>query len=314
MRVLVAGATGVIGRPLVDRLLALGHDVTGLTRSETSAARLRDGGAAATVCDVFDRARLRDAVRAAEPEVVVHQLTALPRRIDPRRLARDVGPTNRIRTEGTDLLLDAARRAGARRVVAQSVAFAYAPGGPSPLSEDAPLLRPEAEGPRAIVDALRHLEAAVTGAGGPEGLVLRYGFFYGPRTVYARDGGSTFEDVAKRRLPLVGRGRGRFSFVHVDDAVAATVAAVEGRATGVLNVVEDEAPAVAEWLPAYAASIGAPRPLRVPRWLGRLVAGAYADYVMEEMPAASNARARDVFRWTPTRRWSDEPVLAHAPG
>lgn len=308
MRVFVAGASGAIGRPLVAQLLERGHAVTGLTRSEDRAARLRAQGAAAVVGDVYDAARLADAMRAAEPDVVVHQLTALPPRIDPRKLARDLAATNRVRTEGTDLLLDAARAAGARRFVAQSVAFAYASTPSGLAAEDAPCIAPRAKAARAIVDAIAHLERAVAAA--PfQGVVLRYGFFYGPGTVYARDGGSAFEDVSRRRFPIVGRGRGRFSFVHVDDAARATVLAVEGDATGTFNVVEDDPAPAAEWLPRYAGAIGAKPPLRVPRWLGRLVAGEYAVHLLDGMPGAVNARAREVLGWAPARRWSDEPVL-----
>jgi nucleoside-diphosphate-sugar epimerase len=153
-----------------------------------------------------------------------------------------------------------------------------------------------------------HLEHAVTATPELEGVVLRYGFFYGPGTIFASDG-TMYEDVKKRRVPLLGRARGRFSFVHVDDAVAVTLRAIEGGATGTFNVVEDEAPAANEWIPAYAAAIGARPPMRVPRWLGRLVAGAYAAYMMDALPAADNAKARAVFGWAPSRRWNDPPVL-----
>lgn len=310
MRVFVAGATGVLGRPLVGQLLERGHAVGAMTRSAESARRLRERGVEAVECDVYDGERLARVLAEARPEVVVHALTALPKRIDPRRVVRDVGPTNRIRTEGTDRLVAAARGAGARRLVAESVAFAYAPGAPDEaFDEDAPLVT-EGPGAREVVGAVRHLERATLDAG-MQGVVLRYGFLYGPGTIYAGPDGAMFVDARKRRLPVVGRGRGRFSFVCVDDAARATVRAVEGDIVGVFNVVEDEAPAAAEWIPAYARALGAKAPLRVPRWVGRLAAGAYGVHLMEELPGASNRRAREVLGWTPRRRWSDAPVLAH---
>jgi nucleoside-diphosphate-sugar epimerase len=300
MRVFVAGASGAIGRSLVPRLVAAGHEVTGTTRSEANADAIRAAGATPTVVDALDAAALREAVVRTAPEVIVHELTALPKRFTPRK--RDLyEATNRIRAEGTRNLLDAARAAGARRFVCQSIAFAYAPGPePEVKDEQAPLSLhappPFGEGVR-VIDAM---ERSVVEAGGLEGLVLRYGWFYGPGTYYAEDG-STAADVRKRRFPIVGAGAGLFSLIHVDDAADATVAAVERGAPGIYNVVDDEPAALRDWLPAYAEAIGAPPPRRVPVWLARLVAGKVAAAVNVQ-PGASNAKAKRELGWEP--RWS----------
>jgi 2-alkyl-3-oxoalkanoate reductase len=296
MRVFVAGASGAIGRPLVPRLVAAGHEVTGTTRSEERAEAIRAAGARAALVDALDPEALRAAVVEARPEAVVHQLTALPDRFEPRDKAI-YDPTNRLRGEGTRSLLEAARAAGARRFVCQSIAFAYAPGPrPEVMDEDAPLAldapAPFGDGVRTLVE----MERAVLGAGG---LVLRYGWFYGPGTYYG-EGGSTEADVRRRRFPVIGRGEGLFSFIHVDDAASATVAAVERGAPGVYNVVDDEPAPMREWLPAYAEAIGARKPLRVPAWVARLVAGRMAVMISVQ-PGASNAKAKRELGWEP--RW-----------
>ena len=229
----------------------------------------------------------------------MHELTALPERFHPRKRGL-YDATNRIRREGTRNLLDAARAGGGRRFVCQSVAFAYAPAAePEVMDEEAPLNLaappPFSEGMRAIAE----MEGMVLGAEGIEGLVLRYGWFYGPGTYYG-EGGSTAADVRKRRFPVVGSGSGLFSFIHVDDAAAATVAAVERGAPGVYNVVDDEPAALRDWVPAYAEAIGAPPPRRVPVWLARLVAGKMASS-MNVQPGASNAKAKRELGWEP--RW-----------
>jgi 2-alkyl-3-oxoalkanoate reductase len=240
----------------------------------------------------------------AAPEVVVHQLTSLPERYEPRK-ASLYEATNRVRADGTRNLLAAARAAGARRCVCQSVAFAYAPGRePEIKDEDAPLALgappPFGEGVRVIDE----MERAVLQAEGLEGVVLRYGWFYGPGTYYG-DGGSMAADVRKRRFPIVGGGAGLFSFVHIDDAAAATVIAVERGAPGAYNVVDDEPGALRDWLPIYAEAIGARRPRRVPVWLARLVAGKVATAVNVQ-PGASNAKAKRELGWEPQwRTWRD---------
>jgi nucleoside-diphosphate-sugar epimerase len=294
MRVFVAGASGAIGRPLVAQLLAAGHHVTGMTRSRERAAEIERTGATAVVCDALDAPALLAVVATADPDVVVHQLTSLPQRFNPRK-KRLYDATNRVRTEGTRNLLEAA---GGRRVVCQSIAFAYAPDRePRVFDEDRPLFTdappPFGEATRAISEMERMVLAA-------NGLVLRYGWFYGPGTYYG-EGGSTFEDVRRRRYPVVGEGAGLFSFVHVDDAAAATVAAVERGAPGVYNVVDDEPAPMRDWLPAYAEAIGAGPPRRAPLWLVRLLAGRAVAGMATTFPAASNARAKRALGWEP--RW-----------
>jgi nucleoside-diphosphate-sugar epimerase len=294
MRVFVAGASGVIGRPLIAQLVAGGHQVTGMTRSRERAAAIERAGATAAVCDAFDAPGLLATVATADPDVVVHQLTALPDRFNPRK-KRLYDATNRVRTEGTMNLLEAA---GARRVVCQSIAFAYAPDRePRVFDEDAPLFTdappPFGAGTRAVAE----MERMVLAAGG---LVLRYGWLYGPGTFYG-EGGSTFKDVMRRRFPVIGEGSGLFSFVHVDDAAAATVAAVERGAPGVYNVVDDEPAPMREWLPAYAEAIGARPPRHVPAWVARLLAGRAVAAMSATLPGASNARAKRGLGWEP--RW-----------
>jgi nucleoside-diphosphate-sugar epimerase len=294
VRVFVAGATGAIGRPLIAQLVAAGHTTVGMTRSPERAAAIRAAGAEAVVCDALDADGLRAAVAGAAPDVVVHQLTSLPRRFEPRKPAL-YEATNRIRTEGTRNLVAAA---AGRRIVCQSVAFAYRPHGGAVVDEDAPLftdaLEPFGAGTRVIVE----MERSVLAAGG---IVLRYGWFYGPGTFHGA-GGSIEHDVRKRRFPIVGDGGGMWSFVHVDDAAAATVAAIERGAPGVYNVVDDEPAAPRDWLPLYAEAIGAKPPRRVPVWLAALVAGRAAARMAGTMTGASNTRAKHELGWEP--RWA----------
>jgi nucleoside-diphosphate-sugar epimerase len=296
MRVFVAGATGAIGRPLVPRLLAAGHEVTGMTRSPERAEALRAAGAEAVVCDVFDAAALAAALRDARPEVVVNELTDIPPALNPRRFKSQMAGLNRIRTEGYRNLVTAARESGARRLVAESIAFVYAPA-PGPAGEsdelwhDAPepfatTLRATLEGERSVLDS------------GLEALVLRYGWFYGPGTQYAADGATT-QMIRKRRFPVVGRGDGVSSFVHVGDAADATAAAVNSGATGILNVCDDEPAPQREWLPEVARSLGAPPPRRVPALLARLAAGSVAVAFTTQQRGASNARAKEALGWAP---------------
>jgi nucleoside-diphosphate-sugar epimerase len=297
MKVFVAGASGAIGRALVPQLLAAGHEVTGMTRREEKAEAIRAAGAKAVVCDVFDAAALESAVREAAPEVVIHELTALPPRLDPKS-KEALAPTNRLRREGTRNLVAAAKAAGARRLVAESVAFFYVPEGDRVKDEEAPAF---GDAPGAFGEASRalaELERQVTEAEGLEGVVLRYGWLYGPGTYYAGDGSQT-EDFHKRRMPIVGKGTGTFSFVQVEDAASATVAAVERGAPGVYNVVDDEPASVAEWLPYLARAVGAKPPYRVPRWIGRLAVGETGVSMMTQIRGSSNARAKRELGWQP---------------
>jgi nucleoside-diphosphate-sugar epimerase len=299
MKVFVAGASGAMGRPLVRQLVAAGHEVTGMTRREERAAALREAGADAVVCDVFDAAALESALVAASPEVVVHQLTALPPRLDYKAKDDPLAATNRVRSEGTRNLLAAAKAAGARRLVAESVAFLYAPEGGWVKGEEAPLFH-GAPGPfGGAVEALADLERQVSAAEGIEGVVLRYGWLYGPGTYFERAGSQT-EEALKRRMPIVGKGTGTFSFVQIEDAAAATVAAVERGAPGTYNVVDDEPAPMREWVPVFAEAVGAKRPFRVPVWLARLIAGTAAAESATQLRGASNARAKRELGWQPS--------------
>jgi len=296
MRVFLAGASGAIGRRLVPQLLAAGHHVTGMARSAERATALRGLGIETAVADALDAGAVRAAVAGARPEAVIHQLTALPQRIDPRRIERDFAINDRLRSEGTRILVQAAQEAGARRVIAQSIAFAYAPGAPGTIHEEADPLWLEAPSAfRRSARALAELDRAVLGA---DGVVLRYGYFYGPGSAISADG-SVGQDVKRRRLPVVGGGGGVWSFIQIDDAAAATVAALEAGASGAYNVVDDEPARCAEWIPALAEALGAGAPRRVPAWLARPLAGAYGVASMTRAQGASGALAKRELGWTP---------------
>ena len=299
MRVFVAGATGALGRRLVPLLVVGGHQVTAMTRSPGKAAGLRAAGAEPVVADALDRDAVLAAVAEARPEVVVHQLTALAGALNLRRFDESFAATNRLRTEGTDHLVAAARAAGARRLVAQSFAgWPFARVGGPVKTEDDPLdPEPPAE-LRRTLDAIRRLESAVLGADGLEGLVLRYGGFYGPGTSVGA-GGPMLDDLRRRRFPMVGAGTGVWSFVHIDDAATATVAALERGAPGIYQIVDDDPAPVSAWLPELAAAGGARPPRRLPAWMARLVAGEHAVVMMTEVRGASNARARRELGWRP---------------
>jgi len=299
MRVFVAGATGAIGKQLVPRLVAAGHEVHGMTRSESKQAMLRDLGAVPVIADALDPDQVAEAVARARPEVIVHQLTAIGA-LDIRHFDRDFALTNRLRTEGTDYLLSAGQNVGVRRFVAQAVAGygAYVRTGGPVKSEEDPLARTPAREMRETLAAIRHLEEAVLGARWTEGIVLRYGAFYGPGTSLT-PGGEQFELVRRRKFPLVGDGGGVWSFIHVADAAEATVAAVERGSRGVYNVVDDDPAPVAEWLPALAQTLGGKKPMRVPRFVGRLFAGETGVMMMTEIRGASNAEAKRDLGWQP---------------
>jgi nucleoside-diphosphate-sugar epimerase len=301
MRVLVTGATGAVGRQLLPRLVAAGHEVAGLARSDASAELVVRLGGRAVRGDALDGAAVGAAVRDTEPEAIVHMATALAGGLDPRHFGRDFAPTDRLRTEGTRHLLAAGREAGVRVFVAQGFAgWPYARTG-GPVKTEADPLDPAPPKPmRAALDALRRMEEEVTGAHWTEGIVLRLGSLYGPGTTLAADPpGEYREALLRRRLPVVGQGRAVWSFLHVEDAAAATVAALANGRRGVYNVADDDPAPVAEWLPAVAAAIGAPPPRRVPRALARLAIGAAGLVLMEEARGASNAKARRELGWAP---------------
>jgi nucleoside-diphosphate-sugar epimerase len=296
MRVFVAGATGAIGKQLVPRLVAAGHEVHGMTRSESKQAMLHELGAVPVVADALDPDQVAEAVGRARPEVIVHQLTAIGA-LDMRHFDRDFAPTNRLRTEGTDHLLSAGKAVGVRRFVAQSNdAFPYARTGGAVKGEEDPLDPTPVREMRAMVAAIRHLEEAVLGADWTEGIVLRYGALYGPGTSMA-PGEQQFELVRERKFPLVGDGGGVWSFIHVADASEATVAAVEHGGRGVYNIVDDDPAPVAEWLPALARILGAEQPMQVPRLAGRLFAGETGVVMMTELRGDSKAKRE--FGWQP---------------
>jgi nucleoside-diphosphate-sugar epimerase len=294
MRVFVTGATGALGRQLVPGLLAAGHEVTATTRTPGKVALLREAGAEPVVLDGLDREAVIAAVRAAAPEVIVHEMTALAGMRSFRNPDKLFAATNALRTRGTDNLLAAAAEAGTRRVIAQS----YAGGGPDrrpgpvKTEEDPPGWRPirsAMQGPAAIA----HVEKTVP-VEAPEGLVLRYGGFYGPG---ASD--VLLDMVRKRQVPVIGGGTGIWSFIEISDAAAATLAAVGRGAPGVYNVVDDDPAPVAEWLPYLAKVAGAKPPLRMPAWLGRLLAGEFVVAQMTSSRGYSNEKARKQLGWEP---------------
>jgi nucleoside-diphosphate-sugar epimerase len=297
MRVFVAGATGAIGRELVPRLAWLGHEVHGMTRSELKRDLLEDLGAVPHVADALDPDAVAAAVARAQPDVIVHELTAIGE-IDTRHIERDFAQTNRLRTEGTDHLLSAGRAVGVQRFVAQSHIARYDRAGTAVRTEDDPADRSPAPQMRANLEAMNHLEEAVLGATWTEGIVLRYGWFYGPGTSMA-PGSPEFELIRKRKFPVVGDGGGVWSFIHVADAAEATVAAIERGRRGVYNVVDDDPAPVAEWLPAVAEKLGAKPPRRVPRFVGRLFAGQAGVVMMTELRGASNSKAERELDWRP---------------
>jgi nucleoside-diphosphate-sugar epimerase len=299
MKVFVAGATGVVGRRLLPKLLERGDEVVALARTEAKRRSLLEAGAKPVLADGLDREAVLEAVRAAEPEVVVHQMTALAGGIDVRRFAQSFARTNELRSRGTDYLLTAAREARVRRFVVQSYAgWPYAREGGPVKTESDPLDPSPPPRMRPTLESIRHLESAVTCAPNIEGVVLRYGGFYGPGTSLARDGEHT-ELIRRRKFPLVGGGTGVWSFVHVDDVAEATLAAIDRGAPGVYNVADDEPAPVRTWLPHLARVLGAKPPLRVPAWVGRLATGEHGLAMMTSVRGASNAKAKRELDWQP---------------
>jgi nucleoside-diphosphate-sugar epimerase len=291
MRVFVAGASGAIGTRLVPQLIDSRHEVVGTATSARGVERIGALGATPVVLDLLDPRAVRIAVLESEPDAIVHQATALADVRFSKNLDRSFGQTNRLRREGTDALLAAAKEGGVERFVAQSFAsLSYAREGGPAKTEDDPVDRDGVPGMVEVVRAMRYLDDAVLAAGG---IVLRYGVFYGAEN----DG--LIEPVRKRQFPIVGDGTGVSSFVHLDDAAAATVLALEHDGPAVYNVVDDEPAAVREWLPVLADALGAKPPRRVPVWLARLVAGGPGVLMGTEARGASNAKAKRELGWTP---------------
>jgi nucleoside-diphosphate-sugar epimerase len=282
MRVFVAGATSAVGNRLVLLLISAGHSVVGLTRTRAKADAIRRAGAEAAVADELNRAAIVKAVAAAKPDVIVHEMTSLDSANDMRRFDRSFAPTNLLRTQGLDNLLAAAKQAGTPRIVAQSFCgWPYAREG-GPVKSETDLLDPDP--PRELrrtLDAIRHLENAVMASSELAGIVLRYGAFYGPGT--GLFDGPIINKLRRRRVPLIGDGNGWWSFLHIDDAAAATAVAVERGASDIYNVADDEPAPVREWLPMLTAMLGARPPRRIPSWLARIVAGEHIVELMTEV-------------------------------
>ena len=294
MRVFVAGGTGVLGRRLVPQLVARGHQVTATTTSAAKLGLLEQLGAEAVVMDGLDAMSVGQAVAAARPDAIVHQMTGISLahagKPDMRHMDRWFATTNRLRTEGTDHLLAADEATGRSTFVAQSFgSFNGTRQGGWVKTEGDPLDLLTGTVLQPMAEAVLHLEDAVVKAGGA---ALRYGAFYGPG---ASD--DQVELIRKRKFPLVGRATGYTSWVHLDDAASATVLAVEQQAKGVFNIVDDEPTPAAEWLPYLAACAGAKRPMRVPKWVAKLLAGDVPVVMMTEGRGFSNAKAKAELGW-----------------
>ena len=294
MRVFVAGATGAIGQYLVPSLVAAGHEVTGTTRSPAKASQLKRAGATPAIVDGLDRQAVLEAVKAAQPDVIVHQMTALASMRSFRNFDKEFAVTNELRSKGTDYLLEAARQAGTRRFIAQSfTGWNNARTGGQIKTETDPLDPEPLPATRQAMAAIRHVEETVPGAA-PEGLVLRYGMFYGPGASE-----SMLDVVQKRRMPVVGGGTGIWSFTEVSDAAAATAAAVTRGAPGIYNIVDDDPAPVAQWLPFLSECLGVKPPMHAPAWVGKLLAGELVVSLMTETRGSSNAKARRELGWAP---------------
>ena len=314
MKVFVAGGTGAVGQQLVPLLLRRGHRVFATTRQPQRATGLRAAGAEPVVMDALDRKGVLQAVVSARPDVVVHQMTALTGVTSLRNLDETLALTNRLRTEGTENLLDAARAAGARRFVAQSfTGWPNSREGGRVKTETDPLDAHPARHTERTLEAIRRLESTVLASTEPAGVVLRYGAFYGPGTGF-EPGGELMEAVRRRRLPVVGGGGGVWSFAHIADVAEATAVAVEGGPAGLYNVVDEDPAEVSVWLPALARAVGAKPPYHVPAWLGRLVIGEAGVRMMTEQRGSSNAKAKRLLGWQPRwASWREGFVLGLSP-
>jgi nucleoside-diphosphate-sugar epimerase len=299
MRIFVAGATGAVGRQLLPLLVSAGHSVVGLTRSPEKTGSIRAVGADAVIADGLDANAMRSAVVAARPDVIVHEMTDLKNASDLRAFDRSFAQSNLLRTKGTDHLLAAAKEAGVRRFVAQSFCgWPYARIGGAVKSECDPLDPDPPQEFRRTLAAIQYQENAVTNAVDTEGTILRYGAFYGDDT--GLFDGPFVDQVRRRRVPLIGDGNGWWSFLHIDDAAAATVLAIErGRPRDIYNIVDDDPAPVREWLPALARTLGARPPFHLPAWIARIVAGEHLVTMMTRQRAGSNAKAKHELGWQP---------------
>ncbi len=299
MRIFVAGATGAVGRPLVRALVSAGHSVAALTRSAAKIEAIKRMGAEPVVADGLDAASMKTAVVSVRPEIIIHQMTDLSGVMDFRHFDRTFAVTNALRTRGTDHLLAAAREAGVKRFIAQSFCgWTFARSGGSVKTEADALDPDPPQELRRTLQAIQYLERTVTNSANPEGIVLRYGAFYGPDTGMLTP--AMIDQLRHRRMPLIGDGAGWWSFIHVDDAASATLAAIDrGSAGNIYNIVDDEPAEVSEWLSALAGMLGAKPPLRVPAWIGRIVAGEHMVAMMTQVRAGSNAKAKRELGWHP---------------
>jgi nucleoside-diphosphate-sugar epimerase len=299
MRVFIAGGSGAIGRALVPRLVAAGHQVAATTRSAAKAPLLESLGATPVVVDALDELAVRAVVKAFRPDALMNQLTSLRRRYNPRRLGPWYKATSQLKVTATRILLSAASDAGAKRFVYQSIAFMYELAGPQLLDEKAPLALDAPEPFGGLVRAIAEGERMATSADGIVGVVLRYGQLYGPGTYFARDGDFARQARA-RMLPIVGGAGGIVSFLHVEDSATSALAALEV-GSGVYNITDDEPASGPEWIPAFCKELGAPKPWSVPAWLVRIAAGDYAARLFTEGRGASNAKAKHELSWFPSR-------------
>ncbi len=311
MKVFVAGGTGAIGVQLVPQLVAAGHEVVATSRSSKGAEEVQAMGAEPAIADGLDEGAMTEAVHRAQPEVVIHEMTGLAGKLDLRHFDRYFATTNQLRTRGTDYLIRAAQRSGARRLIVQSYAgWPNARQGGAVKTEEDPLDPDPPKWQRESMAAFHHLEKVVPAAEGLEGLVLRYGGLYGPDTGALSS--DALELIRKRRFPVVGDGAGVWSFVYTGDAASGTVAALDHGAPGIYNIVDDDPAPAAEWLPYLAEVLGAKPPRRVPSWLGRLLAGEVPVSMMTSIRGSSNAKAKRELGWEPRYASWREGFVAEA--
>jgi len=297
MNIFLAGATGAIGNRLTPLLVAAGHSVTGTTRHPSKAGSIRAVGAIAAIVDGLDARAVLKAVEQAKPELIIHELTAIPAKLNLRRFDEAFALTNRLRCEGTDNLLAAAEKVCCRRFIAQSYAgWPYAREGGWIKTEENPLISFPEPAVRKTLEAIRHVEESVLHNQRVEGIVLRYGGLYGPGTSLGK-GGSFLEAIQQRRMPIVGEGTGYWSFLHIEDAASATLAAVDAIDLGLYNICDDEPAPVSQWLPFLAQALGAKSPRHIPKWIGRMAIGPHGVAWMTEIRGASNQKAKSLLRW-----------------